>query len=98
MLTPWPLIFDSFLENVNVYFLKDIQNQRKAYVPNNEVKTLYVPHYKNLSLEKIFKYVDTQPQVGPYLPDQADIPKIPKQWIVNVCAAVIGQPFKDWVS
>ena len=22
---------------------------------------------------------------------------MPKQWIVNVCAAVIGEPFKQWV-
>ena len=47
-------------------------------MPNHEVKTLYVPHYKNLSMEKIFEYVETQPRVAPYLPDEADIPKIPK--------------------
>ena len=23
--------------------------------------------------------------------------KIPRQWLINVCAAVIGQPFKRWV-
>ena len=33
-----------------------------------------------------------------YLPDDPDLRKVPKQWIVNVCAAVVGQPFKDWVS
>ena len=33
-----------------------------------------------------------------YFPDEEDLPKIPKQWIVNVCAAVIGEPFKNWVA
>ena len=32
------------------------------------------------------------------MPDDLDLPKVPKQWIVNVCAAVLGQDFKDWVS
>ena len=33
-----------------------------------------------------------------YLPDYPDLRNLPKQWICNVCAAVMGHPFKDWVS
>ena len=32
-----------------------------------------------------------------YLPDEPDLTKVPKQWIMNVCAAVIGSDFKEWV-
>ena len=32
-----------------------------------------------------------------YLPEEIDLPKIPKQWLVNVFAAVIGDEFKGWV-
>ena len=32
-----------------------------------------------------------------YFPDECDIEKVPRQWIINVCAAVIGLPFKNWV-
>ena len=32
------------------------------------------------------------------MPDEPDIQKVPRQWILNVCAAVIGQPFRDWVT
>ena len=38
------------------------------------------------------------PDIESFLPDDQDLPKTPKQWIVNVCAAVVGQPFKEWVS
>ena len=38
------------------------------------------------------------PGVDHYLPDQPDLAKVPKQWIVNICAAVIGADFKDWVA
>ena len=33
-----------------------------------------------------------------YLPDDIDLPKIPKQWLVNVIAAVVGTHFKQWVA
>ena len=32
-----------------------------------------------------------------YLPDDIDLPKVPKQWLVNVFAAVLGEGFKKWV-
>ena len=38
------------------------------------------------------------PNIATYLPDEPDLPKTPKQWIVNICTAVIGQPFKTWVA
>jgi len=85
-------------ENVTIYFLKDLISGKKSYVPNNSVQTLYVPQYKNLSLEKIFDYIGGVPQIKAYMPDEIDIPKIPKQWIVNVCASVVGQDFRNWVT
>ena len=27
-----------------------------------------------------------------------EIPKLPKQWIANVCATVLGDKFTDWVA
>ena len=86
------------LENVTIYFLKDVLSTKKTYLYNTEVKTIYVPQYKNLTLECISGFVSTRPQVANYLPDPEDLPKIPKQWIVNVCAAVIGDDFRTRVS
>ena len=86
------------LDNTTIYFLKDILARRKAYIHVDEVKTLHVPQYKNLSLEKIMAFVSNKPRVSQYLPDEVDLPKIPKQWVVNVCAAVMGDLFKVWVQ
>ena len=72
--------------------------QRKAYVHIDAVKTIYVPQYKNLSIEKILSFATEQPRLEHYLPDDIDLPKVPKSWIVNVCAAVLGNVFKDWVG
>ena len=46
-----------FADNVTIYFLKNILGRKKAYLHNEAVKTLHVPQYKNLSLEKILIFV-----------------------------------------
>ena len=39
------------------------------------------------------------PEVYAYLPEPSlELPKTPKQWIINFCAAVIGKPFREWVA
>ena len=37
------------------------------------------------------------PEVRPFLPDDRDVPKLPRQWICNVFMTVVGNQFKDWV-
>ena len=59
---------------------------------------MYVPFYDNLTLKHISQFCNGYPQIGDYLPDPPDLPKVPKQWIINVCSAVIGQPFRSWVA
>ena len=61
-----------------MYFLKDVLCGKKGHVLNSEVKTLYIPQYKNLSIEKILEFVDYQGGVADFLPDEVDLPKIPK--------------------
>ena len=86
------------IDNVTIYFLKDILGRKKAYLHNDQVKSMHIPQYKNLSLENILTFAFTKPDVENYLPDEPDLPKVPKQWIMNVCSAVIGKDFKDWVA
>ena len=86
------------LANCTIWFLKDIQHQVKKHVLNDQIKTIYVPQYEGLYLRDIENFCQAYPHVGEYLPDAPDIPKTPKPWIVNICAAVIGQPFRDWVA
>ena len=81
-----------------MYFLKDIMERKKAYLHNDQVKSIHIPQYKSLSIEKVLTFAFTKPNIDMYLPDEMDLPKVPKQWIMNVCAAVIGSDFKDWVA
>ena len=44
------------------------------------------------------EFISHYPDMADYLPDEVDLPKTPKQWIVNVIAAVLGLLFKTWVG
>ena len=92
------LIFSLSTDNTTIYFLKDLLCGKKNHILNADVQTLYVPQYKNLTLEHIMEFVSSQGGLADYLPDEPDLPKIPKQWVVNVCTAVIGDAFRDWVA
>ena len=83
---------------MTIYFLKDILCRKKAYIPNDQVKTLFVPQYKALSIERILQFAADKPNISDFLPDDIDLPKVPKQWLVNVCAVVLGDDFRAWVN
>ena len=83
---------------MTVYYLKDLLNGRKRKLKNDQIQTVYVPMYENLTLKHIGAFASQQADIADYLPDQEDLPKTPKQWICNVCAAVIGEPFRAWVK
>jgi hypothetical protein len=38
------------------------------------------------------------PGVHDYFPDGRDIPKLPRQWVINVAYTVIGAGFLEWVD
>ena len=83
---------------MTIYFLKDLVNQTKKNIKNDCIQHFQVPQYNSLSLEKIMEFISHYPDMADYLPDEIDLPKTPKQWMVNVIAAVLGTPFKNWVG
>ena len=83
---------------MTIYFLKDIAARKKSYVRNEDIQTVYVPQYEGLYLKDIAEFASQHPNIAAYMPDDPDLPKTPKQWIINICAAVIGKPFKTWVK
>ena len=77
--------------------MEDILARKKSYVHNEAIQTVYVPQYEGLYIKDIAEFASQYPNISAYMPDDPDLPKTPKQWIINVCATVIGKPFKTWV-
>ena len=44
----------------------------RMYLTNDEVKTLFVPQYKNLSIERILEFIADKPHIHDFLPDEIE--------------------------
>ena len=66
---------------------------------SKDVRHITIPQYEGLALKHISKHLDQSYQhVYDYLPDAQEIHKIPKEWICNVIATIVGEPFFNWVK
>ena len=54
--------------------------------------------YNTLTVETILEYGSQIEQVKQHLPDERDIPKLPRQWLINVIYSLAGDVFRVWVS
>ena len=59
---------------------------------------LNVPQYEGLSIDRILEKGQEHPQVVNYLPDEHDIDRLPRSFIVNVTYTLMGEKFKSWVQ
>ena len=58
-----------------------------------------MPQYEELSLAKIFEFLDQFQEMHHYMPEtQGELRKLPRGFVINVAASVIGKPFLDWVK
>ncbi len=69
-------------------------------IPMSSVVHVQVPCYENLSMKCIFAFFQEHmsTEIFKFLPDDKELLKVPKQWVCNVGATVIGKPFTDWVA
>ena len=62
-----------------------------------DIQVLNVPQYEGLSIDRILEKGQEHPQVVNYLPDERDIERLPRSFIVNVTYTLMGEKFKSWV-
>ena len=54
--------------------------------------------YRGLTVEAILEFGRQTESVGLHLPDERDVQRLPRQWIVNVIYSLVGEPFRQWIS
>ena len=59
-----------------------------------------INRYEGLGIKEIRKLLDDHhPEVYLYLPEpDIELPKVPKEWIGNVCATILEENFNQWVK
>ena len=72
--------------------------KKKLFLKSDEVKFLACPMYEGLSIQDILEKVGNSQAVVKHLPDERDIHKVPRQWIINVSYALLGPEFSNWVD
>ena len=85
------------LEQVTIYFLKDLMSGRKKTIKGKNVAWIAIPQYQGLTIDNIAAFVAPYNVVADYLPEAKELPKLPKQWIANVCHTLLKTTFSDWV-
>ena len=100
----------SAFDTVTVYFLKDLVagNKKCKCAPNgnmlvvncDNVRYVNVPQYEGLSQQQICDFLaKASAEMARYMPDElCEIKKLPRGWIINVGASVVGKPFLDWIK
>ena len=59
---------------------------------------LHAPLYKGLSIDAFLTEGAKNDRVMDYLPDERDISRLPRQFIVNVLFTIMGEPISDFVK
>ena len=48
-------------------------------------------------MRTLCSFISNYPDTFKYYPDEQEIRKLPKQWIVNVAYSILDDTFNDWV-
>ena len=77
-----------------------VYNSNMPVVNCDNVRYVHVPQYEGLSQQDICDFLATNSQeMARYMPDElCEIKKLPRGWIINVGASVVGKPFLDWIK
>ena len=73
---------------------------KKKMIRTTMIRTIHVPQYDGLGVKEIRQFLDeNHPEVYDYLPHpDLELPKVPKQYLANVCATVLQEKFSNWVK
>ena len=61
-----------------------LRNRMKYALTGDEVKMIYVPQYEPLNIVCILEQARKTSEVNNYLPEDRDMHKVPRQWLINV--------------
>jgi hypothetical protein len=83
-----------------VYFLRELMSLKKKRLHTTQIRTIHVPQYEGLGIKEIRQFLDeVHPEVYDYLPEpDIELPKTPKQYVVNVVATILKEEFSKWVK
>jgi hypothetical protein len=86
-------------DDVTVWHLRDLCSGTRKRLKACEVKTINIPQFDGLTIERMLYHARSASSVMRALPvREGEIKKLPRAYIANVMYTIIGEPFRDWVE
>ena len=63
-----------------------------------EVKVLSAPNYEGLTIEDFLETASKHQEIEPYLPEERDLHRLPRSFIINLMYTILGEPIKNYVK
>ena len=67
-------------------------------IKSDDIKVLFVPMYKELSIKFLLAEGMKDVRVADYLPDLRDLHRCPRNWLINVISTIVGDSFREFVN
>ena len=84
---------------MTVWHLRDLASGKRTIVKCTAVKTLHIPFFEGLTVERMLAHAMKTPHVAKALPiEEKEIFKLPREYIGNVLFTLVGDRFKKWVE
>ena len=86
-------------QTMTVWHMRDLMSGERLRIKESEVKTLTVPFFEGLKIEKFLEFAAGYPQVMKALPIlERERLSLPRDYIANVIYTLVGDVFKVWIE
>ena len=86
-------------DTVTIFHMRDIVAGKRTRIKEAKVKTINIPHFEGLTVEKFLAYAADKPEVMMALPIlERERLKLPRSYIANVIYTIISEEFKTQVD
>ena len=55
-------------------------------------------HYKGLTIADILGFCKGKKDFEKYLPDERDVPMLPRDYLLSLAISIVGEEFRQWVK
>ena len=80
--------------------MRDLVAGKRKMIKTDDVRTINVPFFEGLSIEKMLRWAAKQPQsvMNAFPLVNREVEKLPRAYVANVIYTLAGAPFVKWIE
>ena len=88
----------NLLFRCTIYWLREIMSGKRKFLKHHEMRSCYCPQYQSLSIAHVLEFAFSYPNVRDYFPEDRDMPRLPREWILNMCHSLLKDDFQNFID